>query len=586
MPRIGAAALVVLVIFALAGRAPAAWECRTEHFRVISEPGPEVAQTAAARLEAVRRNLSSLGLPPPERSAPVLVLVFADRGSLEPYASADSRGPALTRGLSLIGQERLWIAVGWETPRGMLSNLAHEYAHLVRQDSSDPLWFREGLAEYVARLPLGGTNQAASGQYHPRLLREHTWTGWREFLAADRMSAAFARPNFYSQAWLAVHWLAARGSGIGQAQPAELESLVRAHGSEWVDAQLRAYLEELAPESPAHQQDMPESAESAGWAQPLEVRLAQGWEFPYWKAEFHRELDHWGLAQPALEALEWEYPEVPEPSAALGALAIAQGRYELAEQKLRAAVQKGSRSPHTHHRFSLMLLRPPESGRKEAGGADPAAAADRVARAVWHARQARIADPREPRYLLGEAQALLVAGHWDSAARLLLELQNDFPGWSERSQVEFAELLRRRQQVVRNVPPPRMASNTPLSGGTAAPLPALVAGWLSPAPPHVPKPGPPPRAETKLIWPPPGTVLLYGYINGVECRESEKIVTVRTPRFTIELRESAASPAKLYHPPSRWTELPCGLRGREVNVVYRPLPAGGEVRGELVAVVF
>jgi hypothetical protein len=84
--------------------------------------------------------------------------------------------------------------------------------------------------------------------------------------------------------------------------------------------------------------------------------------------------------------------------------------------------------------------------------------------------------------------------------------------------------------------------------------------------------------------------LLYGYINGVECRPQTKpqlkIVTVKTPRYTIELRETAARPAKLYHAPKKWTELPCGLRGYEVNVVYRPLAAGQEARGELVAVVF
>jgi hypothetical protein len=118
------------------------------------------------------------------------------------------------------------------------------------------------------------------------------------------------------------------------------------------------------------------------------------------------------------------------------------------------------------------------------------------------------------------------------------------------------------------------------------PLAALVTAWWTAGLPDVPRPKPAASAEPKFTWPPPGTVLLYGYIGGVECRATEKIVTVRTPRHTIALREKAARPAKLHRPPSQWTELPCGLRGREVNVVYRPLPPGGEVLGELVAVVF
>jgi hypothetical protein len=218
-----------------------------------------------------------------------------------------------------------------------------------------------------------------------------------------------------------------------------------------------------------------------------------------------------------------------------------------------------------------------------AGEAEGASAADRVGRAIRHARQAREANPHEPRYVLGEAQALLVAGQWDTAARLLLELQS-IPGWGNRAEVEFAELVRRRQQAMRSVPAPSFAAESHSHTTAGALLTALVAGWSTARLSDVPKPPPPPRPE--FTWPPPGTVLLYGYISGVECRATEKIVRVRTPRSTIELREKATSPAKLYRPPSRWTELPCGLRGREVNVVYRPLPPGGEVRGELVAVVF
>jgi hypothetical protein len=85
MPRIGVAALV---LFSLAGRAGAAWECRTTHFRVISELGPESASAAAKRLEAVKRRFEELGLTrPAEVRGPVLVLVFADGRSLHPSST-------------------------------------------------------------------------------------------------------------------------------------------------------------------------------------------------------------------------------------------------------------------------------------------------------------------------------------------------------------------------------------------------------------------------------------------------------------------------------------------------------------------
>jgi hypothetical protein len=152
MPRIGVPALVLLL---LATRAGAAWECRTAHFRVIGELGPEVTRAAAEHLEAVRQRFDELGLPRPrEARGPVLVLVFADQRSLHPYAPGDSRDPVLTRGLSLDGEEQDWIALAWETSGIPQATLAHEYAHLVRDAASDPLWFREGLAEYLAGLRL------------------------------------------------------------------------------------------------------------------------------------------------------------------------------------------------------------------------------------------------------------------------------------------------------------------------------------------------------------------------------------------------------------------------------------------------
>jgi hypothetical protein len=294
---------------------------------------------------------------------------------------------------------------------------------------------------------------------------------------------------------------------------------------------------------------------------------------PYWQAEFHRELNHGEQAQSTLEGLERDYPERPEPSESLGALAMARGQYDVAEEKLRAAIRKGSPKPSTHHRYSLMLLRPLEG---PAGAETSDATAERAATAISHARLARKANPSEPRYLLGEAQALLVAGLWDSAARLLAMLEA-FPGWNEKADVEFAELLRRRQQALRSVAAPDVL------GGAGA---AHQAAWLDFSPPKVSKPNPTARVAARFEWPPAGTVLLYGYISGVECREGEKIVRVKTPRFTVELREAAARPAKLYFPPLKWEKLPCGLRGYEVNVAYRPLPPGGAVRGELVAVVF
>ena len=89
-----------------------------------------------------------------------------------------------------------------------------------------------------------------------------------------------------------------------------------------------------------------------------------------------------------------------------------------------------------------------------------------------------------------------------------------------------------------------------------------------------------------MPWPPPGTVLIYGHIRDVECRAGEKILTLRTPRYTVRLRERAERPATLYDKPKRLRGLECGTKGWEVNAVYKMVHGDPEVHGELVAVVF
>lgn len=579
---------LALVLFALPGSGEGAWECQTAHFRVISEPGPETAAVAAGHLEAVRQRLAGLGMPiEDEAKGPTLVLLFADRQSLDAYSPRDARNPALTRGLSLAGEDKNWIAVVWDAPGSPLTALTHEYAHLTSRHDSPPLWFREGLAEYLAEIGSAGGAQLPGRVllHHLQGLRDQPWTGWGEFVVADRMSPAFARVNFYSQSWLVVRWLVAQGTTPDELEPADFESTLRSRGSNWVEAQLRAYAEQLGTEAltavatvTAQEAASTESSAAQG---SLQTRPTEPWELPYWKADFHRELQHWDQAKPVFERMEREYPEIPELSEALAAVAIAQGEYDQAEEKLRNALQKGSQRPSTHYQYSLMLMRPVEetgfSARESAG------AEDRIRQAVSHARLAREAKPLEATYLLAEAQALVLAGSWNAAADRLLKLRA-FPGWGERSEEEFAELVRRRQQVLRSVPAPREAAG--LSNARVVVKDRLmVAWWWNPRAPEVPPPPPPPEPDPPP-WPPPGTVLLYGYIIGVECLSESKIVTVKTPRYTIELREEAANPAKLYHPPKGWTALPCGIRGYEVNVAYRPLPPGADVRGELVAVVF
>jgi len=207
----------------------------------------------------------------------------------------------------------------------------------------------------------------------------------------------------------------------------------------------------------------------------------------------------------------------------------------------------------------------------------------------------------------------MTAEQWGESAAALARL-TQYPDWESRAQSEFKELQRRQQQqlnrlkrdvlpepplrfsagIGRGLPrastgaPPETASKahaTATADGSEL-LAAAHSGLFPPFTRHpVPKPFPK-AALSRPSWPPPGTILLYGYISGVECRENEKIVTVETPRNRIRLREPANAPAKLYSKPKWIKGLECGLGGLEVNVAYKATRGSPGVRGTLVAVVF
>ena len=363
----------------------------------------------------------------------------------------------------------------------------------------------------------------------------------------------------------------------------------------------------------------PPRFDPASASAPAEPRELAPGELRFVLADLKRETQPPEAARAELEALKREFPNRPEPSESLGALEMDQHNYDPAEQHLAGAVKKGSRNPRTHYRYSLMLMRPQPSPQ-------------RAALAVKHAQIARQLDPAQPVYLLTEAQARMTAGQWGESAAALARL-TQYPDWESRTKAEFRELQRRQQQQLNRLqrdalPEPQwpfaagVVHGTPQPPAATPPEPASSEGsvWKTPSPdaaawagptPHAsetpgrseqvaaahsglfppftrqPVPKPLPKAKpAQPRWPPPGTILLYGYISGVECRENEKIVTVKTPRSRIRLREPAGAPAKLYSEPKWIKGLECGLGGLEVNVAYKPTRGSREVRGTLVAVIF
>jgi hypothetical protein len=169
-------------------------------------------------------------------------------------------------------------------------------------------------------------------------------------------------------------------------------------------------------------------------------------------------------------------------------------------------------------------------------------------------------------------------GRWEMARASLNKMRErtSDPLLVEQVRVELAELERRREQAGRPPlepkPPERQA-------------PIVVP---PPEPPKATASGPVvvPQGRTTDSWPPPGTLMFLGRVQGVECGKQGKILTVTNRFFLIRVRERAGAPAQLYYAPKTMRSIPCSLKNVEVEVVYRPLANFGALNGDVVAVLF
>jgi tetratricopeptide (TPR) repeat protein len=511
----------VVLVLALAARLPAQGvEARTPHFRVLGEP--DTAPVAAATLERLHSQLRALGFPIPEGSTEVAL--FSTAAEMRPFAP-----PGLAAGFFQQGTDASFLAVAWDAGEPLRA-LQHEFAHRVLQPRllGRPDWLREGLAELLSNL------QPAPGA----VILGAPIAGHLETLKSGRDDGML----FYARSWAAVHrLLVAQSAGLTLA--ARIDALP---ASPEQDPSLPANLPvELVPMPP-----LPEAE--------ARVRPLHPWERDHQRAELLRARNLNIQARAALVVLRSQFPDRPEAFGSLGAMEMDAFQYTEAETLLAEAIRRGSTSPSTHYRYSLLQMRP--------GGSQEDA--------VRHARRAVELDPSQPLYWLARAQAEMQAAEWQSARASLEEMRRRTadPMLLDQVRIELAEVERRREQALRppaiSQPPPQ-AANVPVAPAVQPPPPDLS---LPPSEPW--------------RWPPIGTVLFIGQVRQVECTAEAKILTVSNLRFTVRVRERRGQPAKVYYAPRALQGLPCSLKNVSVNVVYRPFAGFGPLNGDLVAVLF
>ena len=213
--------LQVLVFTALLltpGTAAADWlSLRSDHFLVIGNTSGGQLRDVAVRLEQFREVVGQLNpaVLREESAPPVVVLVFRDARTYEPFMPRHNGEVVRAGGFFQSGQDVNYITLNVQAGQGAFHVVFHEYSHLLLRGvfADAPVWFNEGLAEYYSTFEVINSGRRANiGKAiarHVGLLRERRLP-FSELFAIDRNSRAYTadvieREILYAQAWAIVH---------------------------------------------------------------------------------------------------------------------------------------------------------------------------------------------------------------------------------------------------------------------------------------------------------------------------------------------------------------------------------------------
>jgi tetratricopeptide (TPR) repeat protein len=188
---------------------------RTEHFLLLGDASPRAIKDVALRFEQFRSAVTSAFavLADDRPGPPVIVIVFRDQRTYEPYQPRFNGKAVRVGGYFLGGRDVNYITVTAETGGDDFRAVYHEYTHLLMQRLAGNFspWLHEGLAEYFSTFEADGRT-ARFGRpigSHVDLLRERQMR-LSELFAVTHDSTTYNEGNrrslFYAQSWLLVHY--------------------------------------------------------------------------------------------------------------------------------------------------------------------------------------------------------------------------------------------------------------------------------------------------------------------------------------------------------------------------------------------
>jgi tetratricopeptide (TPR) repeat protein len=330
---------------------------RNSRFEVYSEAGAADARAALARFEQLRAFFVQQGFAgAPNATARLRVVGFASEAS---YAAFRLRAAADAFYASL-GNQNFIVLPGLEPRRFPMA--AHEYAHVVLHGSGVrlPLWLSEGLAEYFSTLRMTDRGTEVGGDLPARsaTLFRNGWISLPQLLSANQGWLA-QQPQkqdgmFYAESWALTNLLISNDS-----YSARFPELIRMldSGVNSADALTRVYGVPLATLETAMHANRTEASRLPSVSIPedlLEVADASDYEVGFLLADLLAAEGEMQRSADRYRDLLRVRPGDANLHAALGNLALRQGKKAEAVGEWRIAIQNGVRSADLCYQYSQL----------------------------------------------------------------------------------------------------------------------------------------------------------------------------------------------------------------------------------------
>jgi Flp pilus assembly protein TadD len=446
------------------------FEARTAHFRTFSCGGTQQVAKLTARLEQFHSAYDTLAGTQAVASPPIKVLALPDHETFQQFVPLYNGQPMNLSGFFHRGSDENLIVLSLaDGGAGALDTIFHEYAHLLlrRNQQIWPLWLSEGMADIYSTFEVAGDHAVRIGKpqsLYLRLLADQTLMPLSALFAVQHDSPDYndreRQGMFYAESWLLTHYLMI-GSPVRRASFGQFSVLLR-QGQNAEQAFTNAFHTSLAViqgelAEYLHREKLDSLTlavrSSLLTAQAMATRPIGPAETSYCLGD---ELLRIGKGEQA-EALFLRAarlaPASPLPYEGLGLMAAERDDHAGAVEKLKQAIDHGSKSFLTHYLYAREKLIQTAPGPDQYSRIEPAQAGeikkeleaslalmpdfgpahhllgffqllqeDNLATADQHLKRAIELEPENPSYLLTLAQVQMAERNPTAAQSTLKQL--------------------------------------------------------------------------------------------------------------------------------------------------------------------